>query len=174
MINIATLCEISYALYGRCYLCHRSSCESFQWFGKRKQVLLLYPISNCIPSRHGLVKKTGSAQEVINDYLNPVYTIQPVVKRVKQPVAQPVECLFTRCSRWFNWLFNRFDNGLYRVNGVLVNPNLLFLRLRLAGSWLRVGRAITSWIGPVFWPNLKPPNIVVFHWRRTMYRVFWC
>jgi len=44
--------------------------------------------------------------------LNSVYTIQPVVK----PVEQPVECLLTRCS----WLFNGFDNQLYRVNGVLV------------------------------------------------------
>jgi len=43
--------------------------------------------------------------------LYPVYTIQPVVK----PVQQPVECLFTRCSR----LFNRFHNRLYRVNGAL-------------------------------------------------------
>jgi len=49
----------------------------------------------------------------------PVYTIQPVVKPVEQLVAQPVECLFTRCSRLFNRLLNRFDNRLYRVNGVL-------------------------------------------------------
>jgi len=32
-----------------------------------------------------------------------------------QTVKQPAECLFSRCSR----LFNRFDNRLYRVNGVL-------------------------------------------------------
>jgi len=31
---------------------------------------------------------------------------------------QPVECLYTRCSRLSNRLFNRFDNRLYRVNGV--------------------------------------------------------
>jgi len=37
--------------------------------------------------------------------------IQPVVKAVEHPVGQPVECLFTRCSR----LFNRFDNRWYRV-----------------------------------------------------------
>jgi len=43
-----------------------------------------------------------------------VYTIQPVVK----PVEQPVECLFIRCTRLFNRLFNRFDNRLYRVNGL--------------------------------------------------------
>ena len=44
--------------------------------------------------------------------LNPVHTIQPVVK----PVEQPVECLFTRCSR----LFNRFDKWLCRVNEDLI------------------------------------------------------
>jgi len=38
-------------------------------------------------------------------YLYPVYTIQLVAKLA--------ECLFTRCSRLFNRLFNR----LYRVNG---------------------------------------------------------
>jgi len=50
--------------------------------------------------------------------LYPVYTIQLVVK----PVEQPVECLFTRCSRLLNQLFNRFDNRfdnrLCRVNGL--------------------------------------------------------
>jgi len=50
-------------------------------------------------------------------YLNPVYTIQSVVK----PVGQPVECLHTRCSRLFNQLFNRLDKRLYRVNGVLLS-----------------------------------------------------
>jgi len=30
-------------------------------------------------------------------------------------VEQPVECLLTRCI----WLFNQFDNRLYRVNGIL-------------------------------------------------------
>jgi len=50
-----------------------------------------------------------------NSLLNPVYTIQPVVKPVEQRVGQPVECLFTRCSQ----LFNRFDNRLYRADGVL-------------------------------------------------------
>jgi len=36
--------------------------------------------------------------------LDPVYTIQPV--------EQPVEGLFTRCSRLFNRLFSRFDSRL--------------------------------------------------------------
>jgi len=39
-----------------------------------------------------------------------------------QPVEQPVECLFTRCSRLSNRLFMRFDSQLYRVNGVLLSP----------------------------------------------------
>jgi len=43
-----------------------------------------------------------------------VYTIQPVVK----PVRQPVGCLFTQYSRLSNRFYNQFDNRLYRVNGV--------------------------------------------------------
>jgi len=31
------------------------------------------------------------------DTLIAVYTIQPVVTPVDQPIGQPVECLFTRC-----------------------------------------------------------------------------
>jgi len=45
--------------------------------------------------------------------------VKPVVKPVWQPVWQPVGCLFTRYSRLSNRLYNRFDNRLYRVNGVL-------------------------------------------------------
>ena len=41
---------------------------------------------------------------------SPVYTIQPVVK----PVWQPVGCLFTR----YSWLSHQLYNRLYRVNGV--------------------------------------------------------
>ena len=79
-------------------------------------------------------------------FLNPVYTIQPVVKPVEQPVRQPaVSCvqtfnrlsnrLFNRglttaveqpaasCKQTFNRLSNRsnkwFYNRLYRVNGAL-------------------------------------------------------
>jgi len=44
--------------------------------------------------------------------------VKPVVKPVWQPVWQPVECLFTRYSRLSNQMYNRFDNRLYRVNGV--------------------------------------------------------
>jgi len=47
--------------------------------------------------------------------LNPVYTIQPVVKPVVQPVWQPVGCLFTRYSRWFD---NRYDNRVERTAAV--------------------------------------------------------
>jgi len=53
--------------------------------------------------------------------LNPVYTIQPVVK----PVSQPVKCLYTRYNRLYgvyswlsNWLYNRYDIRLYHVSGV--------------------------------------------------------
>jgi len=58
---------------------------------------------------------------------NPVYTIQPVVKSVVQPVDnrlytrysrlsnQPVECLYTGYNRLSNGFDNRFDNRLYRV-----------------------------------------------------------
>ena len=42
-----------------------------------------------------------------------VYTIQPVVKRV----WQPVECLYTQYNLLSNRFDNRFDNMLYRVNG---------------------------------------------------------
>ena len=59
------------------------------------------------------------------DLSNPVYTIQPVVKPIEQPVEQPVGCLFTRCSQLFKRLFNRFDNRLYRVSGVLASYNEL-------------------------------------------------
>ena len=52
------------------------------------------------------------------DDLSPVYTIQPVVKQVVKPACQPVGCLFTRYSRLSYRLYNRFDNRLYRVNGV--------------------------------------------------------
>ena len=45
--------------------------------------------------------------------------VKPVFKPVWQPVWQPVECLFTRYSRLSNRLYNRFENQLCRVNGVL-------------------------------------------------------
>jgi len=44
--------------------------------------------------------------------------VKPVVKPAWQPVWQPVGCLFTRYSRLWDRLYNRFDNRLYRVNGV--------------------------------------------------------
>ena len=56
--------------------------------------------------------------------LNPIYTIERVVKPVEQPVGEPVKYfVYTMQPRLFNWLFNRSDNRLfnrlYRVNGVL-------------------------------------------------------
>ena len=61
--------------------------------------------------RHAVVPFQG--------FLCRVYTIQPVVKPVGHPVVQPDEGLYTRCIRLSNRLFNRLDNRLYRVNGVL-------------------------------------------------------
>jgi len=54
--------------------------------------------------------------------LSPVYTIQPVVKPVAGLTTGWTNSgcsLFTRISRLSNRLYNRFDNRLYRVNGVL-------------------------------------------------------
>jgi len=50
--------------------------------------------------------------EFIHYHWSPVYTIQPVVKRVIKPVGQPGKCLYTRYNRLSNW----FDNRLYRVH----------------------------------------------------------
>ena len=49
-------------------------------------------------------------------HLNPVYTIQPVVK----PVVQPAVSCKQTSNRLSNRLSNGFDNRLYRVNGALV------------------------------------------------------
>jgi len=91
--------------------------------------------------------------------LSPVYTIQPVVKPVVKPVSQPVvSCIqtFNRLSnpsdnRFDNRLnvclhdtagVNRFDNWLYRVNGVLqLNKRVFVLffvskcRKKLVNFW---------------------------------------
>ena len=77
-------------------------------------------------------EKVQSWTPITQSLLDPVYTIQPVVKSVEQPVVKPVEqavgqlvvCLFTRYTRQFN----RFDNRLYRVNGVLDNQSCHSLR----------------------------------------------
>jgi len=45
--------------------------------------------------------------------------VKLVLNPVWEPVWQPVGCLFTRYSRLSNRLYNRCDNRLYRVNGVL-------------------------------------------------------
>jgi len=70
---------------------------------------------------------TGCQTELYNRFDNRVErtvcsfntVVKPVVKSVWQPVWQPVGCLFTRYSPLSNRLFNRFDNRLYHVNGVL-------------------------------------------------------
>ena len=54
--------------------------------------------------------------------LSPVYTIQPVVKPVVQlsnRFDNRVKCSYTRYNRLSNPFDNRYDNWLYRVNGVL-------------------------------------------------------
>jgi len=48
-------------------------------------------------------------------FINPVYTIQPVVKPVVKPIWQPGKCLYTRYNRLSKQLSNRFDNHLYHV-----------------------------------------------------------
>jgi len=60
----------------------------------------------------------------VHRHLHSIYTIQPIVKLVVQPVGQPVGCLYTRYSLLFIRLSNRFDNRLYRVNGVLARQNV--------------------------------------------------
>ena len=58
-------------------------------------------------------------------FLDPVYTIQLVVKPIEQPVEQPAASCIQTFNRLFNRLlnrlFNRFDNRLYHVNGVLLS-----------------------------------------------------
>jgi len=44
--------------------------------------------------------------QILGESLNPVYTIQPVLI----PVEQPVECLYTRYHRLSKRLSNRFDS----------------------------------------------------------------
>jgi len=44
-------------------------------------------------------------------WLNPVYTIQPVVKPVVQPVWQPAVSCKQTSNRLSNLLSNGFDNG---------------------------------------------------------------
>jgi len=74
--------------------------------------------------------------------LNPVYTIQPVVKPVVQPVWQPaVSCKQTSnrlSNRLSNGFDNRFDNRLYRVNGALSDRRVRYDMLCLCApnSWL--------------------------------------
>jgi len=83
---------------------------------------------------------TANAEVFLPFYLNSVYTIQPVVKLVWQPVGQPAASCKQTSNRLSyrlttGWMFvytynllsnrlsnhfdNRFDNRLYRVNGTL-------------------------------------------------------
>jgi len=67
--------------------------------------------------------------DVTTGWTNSGCSFNTVVKPAVQPglttcwtnrcsLTGPVECLFTRYSRLSNRLYNRFDNRLYRVNGV--------------------------------------------------------
>jgi len=78
-----------------------------------------------------------------------VYTIQPVVNPVWQPVWQPVGCLFTRYSRLSNQLYNRFDNRLYRVNGVLLSAAAT-ISLVACSCKRKRKRAKRLWMRPLF------------------------
>ena len=68
---------------------------------------------NTRPGQHYLAWTTAYAEQNsrIRRSVKPVYTIQPVVK----PVWQPVKCLYTRYNRLSNRLSNRSYNWLYRV-----------------------------------------------------------
>jgi len=52
----------------------------------------------------------------VSELLNPVHTTQPVFKPVEQPAASYKQTF----SRLSNRLFDRSDNRLYHVNGVLM------------------------------------------------------
>jgi len=67
------------------------------------RILLYFTSRDCI--------RIDGTTKLDSDIMRPVYMIQPVVK----PVEQPVEQLAASCKQT---LFNRFDNRLYRVNGV--------------------------------------------------------
>jgi len=64
-----------------------------------------------------------SGERKQRDSLSPVFTIQPVVNWLSNGWTTGWTnsgcSLFTRISRLSNRLYNRFDNRLYRVNGVL-------------------------------------------------------
>ena len=60
-----------------------------------------------------------------------VYTIQPFVKQVVK-TNRLVDCLYT----WYNWLSNRIDNWLYRVNGALYLPGCASVRPHLTHASL--------------------------------------
>ena len=100
-----------------------------------------------------------------------VYAIQPVVK----PLVKPVWQLVVSCIQTFNRLSNRFDNWLYRVNGVLrVQPVWLWNQSpqspqTLAAERIRQGEQSPAhfscpWTSTVACPTtFLPPNWFFFH-----------
>jgi len=92
-----------------------------------------------------------------------VYTnIQPVVKSVVQPVWQSVGCLFTRCSRLSYRLYNRFNNRLYRVNGVS-GGHILTTRTTVIKPSMQI-LVVQSWMSAHVCLCLKT---VMRHWATT-------
>ena len=88
---------------------------------------LTSPVTQQLTTQHSSSINTHTTQKVnINELLNPVYTIQPVVTGCTTGLTKPVECLYTR----YNRLSNGFDNRLYRVNGALSSSAIVYTRLR--------------------------------------------
>ena len=85
----------------------------------------------------------GQSNLRFSRFISPVYTIQPVVKPVVKPVWQPGKCLYTRYNRLSNplssRLYNRFDNRLYRVNGVIRIRYFTFRKRQFSSNhcWIR-------------------------------------
>ena len=83
--------------------------KSIVWPRTRKSGGQLTPLTPCF---HGLAWTVGCCVAWIK------------LAEFMQPVEQLVECLYTRYNRMSNRLFNRFDNRLYRVNGVSLSPTV--------------------------------------------------
>jgi len=102
---------------------------------------------------HQLIQKA-----LIYKTLNPVYTIQPVVKPVLQPVASCMQT-FHRLS---NGLYNRFDNRLYRVNGALVILNV-------KTTWMQGSHML----GKIVTCHKKSLTISLIPWLFQVYKIPW-
>jgi len=97
-----------------------ASCQIEQRVGHRLNVCI-HDTTDCPTGCQTGLTAGGTTGRIVHT------NIQPVAIPVGQPIWQPVECLFTRCSR----LFNRFDNWLYCVYGVLSQYSVLILAQRI-------------------------------------------